>query len=342
MRLEPGDARLTAWAPQPVARDRRELRFDRFPRAAAEHLAGRIGPLANLRSSAGCWLALATDAPAVTVHLDRLRHHQPTACGIDLEVVDAAGRSVAVTASCDLREQSGQVAVRLATGLAPGSVQTCRIHLPCISTVAIAAIEVPDGATVAPAPPAPAPSLLALGDSLTQGFCVQQPTQGWVPRVCGPRGWTAWNLGVGGITIEPEVFSWALAAQSWPVVVVALGSNHAWRGVDAATAAERAAAMADLVVASQPGQAVWVLPPWKPCEDGLGPSEFMGVPLDAASGARAHRVRRALAEVLAGYPSITVVEDPMPHDHRLYPDGLHPAAIGFASYAQAIEAVLSL
>jgi hypothetical protein len=70
-------------------------------------------------------------------------------------------------------------------------------------------------------------------------------------------------------------------------------------------------------------------------EDGKGPPEFMGIPLDLATGARVKRIREALRERLAAYPTVTVVDDLFPHDHRQFPDGLHPAAPGFARYADA-------
>jgi lysophospholipase L1-like esterase len=202
-----------------------------------------------------------------------------------------------------------------------------------ISTCAVAGLRVTAGARVS-SPLLPEPRWLALGDSLTQGFSVQSPLQTWVHRLMRRWDLPAWNLGVGGIRIEPAVFAPALAARRWDLVTIALGSNHCWRESEVDSAAGRAAELAELALAGGHGRVVWILPPWKPCEEGKGPGDFQGVPLDAATGLRVGRVRAALRARLAAYaPRLELLDDLMPHDHRLLPDGLHPAALGFARYA---------
>ena len=341
MMLGPADPRLSFWCPQPVDRSRSEARLDRFPAAVTPLLSGQIGPLANLRSSSGCAVALRTDAPWVELHLDRLRHHQLVPVGVACEVAQEDGTWQAFS-SPDLREREGRVSVRFATGLERGGApRAVALWLPLISTCAVAGVSVPDGALVEPEP-APEPRWLALGDSLTQGFSTQCPTQNWVHRVMRARGLPVWNLGVGGLRIEPEVARWALESRRWELVTIGLGSNHAWRESDAVEAAPRAVALAELVLAGDHGRVLWLLPPYKPCEEGKGPSDFAGVPLDRAAGERAGRVRAALREALAPYaPRIELVDDLGVRDHRYYPDGLHPFAIGFARYAERVLAALS-
>jgi hypothetical protein len=334
------DPRLAVFSPQPAERSGPTLRLERFPKPVYQLLGGQIGPLANLRSSSGCALHLRTDSPVLELRIERLRHHQMVPCGLSLEI-ELAG-SLRTYASEDVREQEGDITVRFATGLERGGeLAQAAIWMPLISTCAISGIAVCRGARVEQAA-APTVRWLAIGDSLTQGFGVQSPTQNWVHRLSRRWHLPAWNLGVGGIQIEPEAFAWALRAQRFDLVTIALGSNHSWREQDCQRVAEPARALADLAVApASDGQAhgriVWLLPPWKPCEEGKGPPDFAGVPLDRAAGERAGRVRAALVELLAGYhPSIEVVGDLMPHDVRLLPDGLHPAAIGFARFADQL------
>ncbi len=332
------DPRLNFYAPQPVSRDLPEVRLERFPRACIELLYGRMGPLANLRSASGCALLFATDSPWVDLHLERLRHHQVVPCGVAAEI--RHDDSWLVSDSVDLREREGTVRVRLATGSERGGpLRETWLWQPLISTAAIAGITLADGAQIAAVTP-PAPRWLAIGDSLTQGFSVQSPVQTWVHRLW--RAWElpAWNLGVGGLMIEPEIFRWALEQQRWPLVTIALGSNHSWSDADAAIAGARATQMAELVVSGGHQRVLWCLPPWKPCEDGKGPPEFAGVPLDRATGARVARVRADIRAALSAFPSISILEDPLPHDQRWYPDGLHPFAPGFARYADAVARVL--
>lgn len=338
MLLAPADPRLSFDAPQPVDRERPEARLDRFPTTVQQVLMGQIGPLANLRSSTGCGVRIATDAPWIGLRLDRLRHHQPLPQGVALEVRQADGSWFAVD-SPDIREREGATTVRLATGLRPGEVRDCALWLPPISTCAVAGIELPDDAVVESSS-APEPAWLAIGDSLTQGFSTQSPLTTWVHRLMRRWDLPAWNLGVGGIAIEPEAFRWALERRRWKLVTIALGSNNAWRESTADIAADRCAELVELALAGDHGQIAWCLPPWKPMEEGKGPPEFMGVPLDRETGMRVGRVRDALRARLEQYPTVTVIEGLLPRDHRWYLDGLHPSAAGFARYADGVAARL--
>ncbi len=332
------DERLAFWCPQPVDRSQDAVRLERFPRAAHDALAGQIGPLANLRSSSGCAVVVATDSPTVALHLERLRHHQPVPQGVAFEIDDGTG--IRTVSSLDLRECDGDVVVELPTGLTPGRVAAVWCWLPTIATCAVRGVTVADEAASS-VPVLPQPRWLALGDSLTQGFTVQAPVQTWVHRLMRRHRLPAWNLGVGGMRIEPAVCAWALKSRTWDLVTIALGSNHAWRDGDVATVVERTDELMALVRQGGPGgphrRVVWCLPPWKPCEDGKGPPDFAGVPLDRATGDRVRTVRERLRERLAREPDLIMVEDLLPHDARLYPDGLHPSALGFARYADALD-----
>lgn len=335
------DPRLSYWCPELVDRSLPTVRFERFPRAAYDAVGGQIGPLANLRSSSGCALVLRTDSPRVTLMIERLRHHQPIPCGIALEIERAedGDQRWHQVHSEDLRERDGDLAVGLPTGLERGGeLRTVWIWLPLISTCVIAGIKVTEGARVETAT-LPAPRWLAIGDSLTQGFSVQSPLQNWVHRLSRRWNLPAYNLGVGGLKIEPAVFTAALAVRRYDLVTIALGSNHSWRESDVDTAAERGAELAGLALAGGHARVVWLLPPWKPCEDGKGPPDFSGVPLDRATGERAGRVRASLKERLSSFlPHLELIEDLMPHDLRLLPDGLHPQALGFARFADNLAA----
>jgi hypothetical protein len=151
-----------------------------------------------------------------------------------------------------------------------------------------------------------------------------------------------WNLGVGGIKIEPDVFRWALEARIWDLVTIGLGSNHAWRQSDADAVVEPALALARLALAGPHRRVVWILPPWKPCEAGKGPADFQGVPLGSDTGLRVHQVREALRTALSPLaPRLVLAEGHVPEDVRLLPDGLHPAAHGSAIIADRLAALLS-
>lgn len=339
--IDGNDERIAVFAPQAARRLRGELRISRFPARASEILQDQIGPLANLRSAAGCFLCVRTNSPRIDVLLRRLRHHQPVPQSLDCVVEQTDGTWLS-SASVDLRPLDGDVRVSLFTGLERDrAAREVRIFLPCISTCVIAGLAISDDADFATGQ-VPKADFLALGDSLTQGFNVAHPTQTWVQRVAFRRGLHAWNLGLGGLKIEPAVHDWAIQRGDWRVIVVALGSNHAWRESDADHCSERAAMLLELL---QPclaqTQVLWVLPPWKPLENGLGPPDYMGVPLTAAAAKRVERVRADLAQILRSEPRITVVTDALPHQARWMPDGLHPEALATAAYADAIDAAMA-
>lgn len=335
-RLPASDQRIAWFAPQPIRAVGETVRPERFPSDIGRLLLGRIGPLANLRSASGCYLSFATDSPRLIVELDRLRHHQPTPVGMDCEVAQADG-SWLVSSSPDLREYDGQIDVAFATGCERGGPRRrVRLHLPLISTAVVAGLRLTDGAQIE-ATPMPAAQWLAIGDSITQGFSVQQPTQHWLHRLGTARDRPVWNLGLGGLTIDAAVFRWALEAHHWPLVTIGLGANHAWDPRQMDQVIPMAEELAQLVSAGGHSRVLWLLPPWRPCEEGLGPPDFAGVPLDRAAGERLGRVRDELRQLLADYPAIEVIADPLSHDARLYPDGLHPSAWGFAQLAAALD-----
>ena len=341
MLLLPDDDRLGWLAPQPVDTARAEVRLERFPARAGAALAGQIGPLANLRSAPGCGVRVVTDSPWIALRLARLRHHQMTPQSLAV-TVGRAGEAWSAD-SGDLREREGELRVLLPTGLERGAAPgTVTAWLPPISTCAIAGVELAEGA-IAAAPPAEAPRLLCLGDSLVQGFSCQSPLHPWPMRLAQRLGVAHWNLGVGGIRHEAEAFAWALD-RPWELVVVGLGSNLAWRGDDLDAVADRLAPLADAVCRSPAARVAWCLPPWKPCEDGKGPPEFMGLALDAEQGRRFAAVRERVAAALARYaPRLELVGgELLPRDHRAFPDGLHPFAPGFARYAEGVAAALHL
>lgn len=338
--ISASDPVLSYYCPQPVDRSGPEVRLERFPPSAFAAVRTQIGPLANLRSSSGCAVMLRTDSPDVELRLERLRHHQLVPVGVACEVEQADGSWLALS-SLDLREQEGSVGVRFNTGLERGAgLRSLMLWLPVISTCAVSGVGVSAGSRVEAAEP-PEARWLAIGDSLTQGFCVQCPTQNWVHRLMRRWNLPVWNLGVGGLKIDPGVVDWALNIRTWDLVTIGLGSNHSWNEADSLTVADRAAVLADLVLSGAHRRIVWMLPPYKPCEDGKGPPDFMGVPLDRAAGERVGRVREGLRELLATYgPRLETVGDLAPREPRYYPDGLHPFAIGFAKYADNLHRAL--
>ena len=328
------DERINYAAPQAVKHTRGDVRLNRFPQHVTEHLHGQIGPLANTRSSSGCYLSFQTDSPWIVLKLARLRHHQMTPSGVDCEVQQRDGRWVTLY-SADIRCYSGDTEIRFASGLERGKgLNTVRIYLPLISTCAVAGIRLTKDSILEPAEIPPV-RWLAIGDSLTQGFSVQAPSQHWVHQVSHKLDLPVWNLGVGGLGIDAQVFEWALQAQHWDLVTIGLGSNQAWSREATAQTGEATQAMLDAVAQASSTRVVWLMPPWKPLCAGLGPPEYMGVPLNAAAAERLEDVCSQITERCAEN-NIASINGLLPENHRLFVDGLHPAALGMQHYTQQV------
>ncbi len=328
------DERLSYAAPQAVKHTRSDVRLNRFPQEVCEHLHGQIGPLANTRSSSGCYISFQTDSPWIVLKLARLRHHQMTPSGVDCEIQQRDGRWVTLH-SKDIRCESGDVEIRFASGLERGKgVNAVRIYLPLISTCAIAGIRLTKDSTLSAAE-IPAPRWLAIGDSLTQGFSVQAPSQHWVHQVSQQLALPVWNLGVGGLGIDAQVFEWALLAQDWDLVTIGLGSNQAWSREATEQTYAATQNLLDLVARASCARVVWLLPPWKPLCAGLGPPEYMGVPLNAAAAERLEETRRQIQDCCCAR-QVDSLDGLLPENHRLFVDGLHPAALGMQHYTQQV------
>lgn len=333
------DERLRFFAPQTTNVSGNTVRLERFPRSIAQSLQNQIGPLANTRSSSGCFIYFLCDSPWIKICLKRLRHHQFTPSGMDCEVQLADGQWH-VSSSEDIRVYDGDVEIRFATGLERGkALNKVRIHLPLISTCAIEQLRFTKDSTLA-ADSIIEPRWLAIGDSLTQGFSVQAPSQHWVHQISKRCDLPCWNLGLGGLAIDHSVFEWALQAQAWDLVTVGLGSNQVWSRAATENTRQQANALIEHLHAAEIKRLVWLLPPWKPLCDGLGPTEYMGIPLNSQAAERLERVRHDLIAVCDEH-QIPYIDDLLPRNHRVFVDGLHPAALGMQHYTQQVYEFLS-
>jgi len=330
-----GEEGVELFCPREPRREDGAWRPVRFPPETEALLAERIGPQANLASPAGCALRCVTDAPWCELHLASLRHHQPLPSALDAELIEATGRRV-VTGT-ELQGRRGEIVERfeLAAPGAPAELRELWLWLPPISTCAVAGLGLPEGATLAPPPPA-AVGWLAIGDSITQGFAARSYAETWVHRVMRACGRLCWNLGIAAVGVEPELFTPALPPGRFELATVGLGANDAWRVSAADGLEERVDAVLALLCPAV-RRCVWLLPPWKPCEAGLGPERYAGVLLDRAAGERMGHLRERLAAHLARFPDfVEVVGDLLPSDPDLQPDGVHPGAAGFARMAERL------
>lgn len=202
------------------------------------------------------------------------------------------------------------------------------IVFPHILDIVITRMET-DGGLEAATPP-PGAVWLAIGDSITQGMNALSPLAPYV-RVVGDRlGIGAWNLGIGGATMEQAPFEWAFSRRPWRAITIALGSNDAFSGVPVETCRANAFAMLEAAAKGAPGAALFLI---TPPPAGREPAE-PAAPLSA--------YREALAQAAADFPGdCTLIDGATLVDlekGHFAPDGVHLSEQGFAAYADGLIA----
>lgn len=179
---------------------------------------------------------------------------------------------------------------------------------------------------IAAATPASAQTIVALGDSLTQGYGLPE-AQGFVPQLEGwlreqGRDVRVINAGVSGDTTAGGAarVGWALADGA-DAMIVTLGGNDLLRGID--PAASRANLAAILKAAGERGVPVLLVAMEAP--GNFGPdykAQFDGMYAELAEEYGALLARAFLAPLLDG------VSSPAESARFLQSDGIHPNAEG--------------
>lgn len=184
-------------------------------------------------------------------------------------------------------------------------------------------------------------TLVALGDSLTQGYGLS-PEDGFVPQL---QAWltasgadvTVINAGVSGDTTAGgrARLDWTLTPDV-DAILVTLGGNDLLRGIDPATSRENLAA----ILATTQARALPTLLIGMEAPGNYGPeykATFDSIYPDLAAQYGATLVESFLAPLLAG------TKDPAAARAYMQPDGLHPNAEGVKLIVAALgPAVLTL
>lgn len=211
--------------------------------------------------------------------------------------------------------------------------RAARRNLAAALALALAAFAV--AAQDAPPPAVPGPvTIVALGDSLTQGYGLPEP-EGFVPqlqawlRANGAPQATVINAGVSGDTTAGGLarIGWTLEGEA-DAVIVALGGNDLLRGL----APEESRANLDGILAAIEARGLPVLLAGLPAPANYGP-EFQAA-FDAMFPELAEAHGAALyPNFLAG---LAEGRDLAAARHLMQPDGIHPNAAGVEAIVAAI------
>ncbi len=202
-----------------------------------------------------------------------------------------------------------------------------RVYLPTIMSVAVGNLE-----TNGSLEPAPArPYLLALGDSITQGFVVGSPSLTWPALVASHFGIDLINQGVAGHVFDRTSLRGLSAMRGAPpaMITVAYGTNDWARKPTARAIQQDAARYLDKLAWYFPGVPIYVVSPlWRADVDDEVPS---GVPL--------RWVGSMLRECCDEHERMFYVEgyDAIPENDLMLADGrLHPGPVDSRLVAERV------
>jgi len=318
--ISPEDKRLLWCAPLGLVARAGGCAPRRFPQDIIDQaVTAHPGPASRMECASGCSLIMRTDASVLVC---------------DIEVIDTPrefGEFIARSAGKvigswrDMAFNPGRYRIEIALR-GGGAMRDVEILLPQNLTFVFTAIAL-DGRIGEAVSPPPSAAWLAVGDSITQGMNAVSPASTYVQRVCDALSIGAWNLGIGGATMDPAPFSWAFDHRPWQTITVALGSNDCILRVPLDVFRAKTREMTDCISARAPrARVILITPPPVTKSD----PPFSNLP--------AYRRAVAAAVAQSGRPysvvdGLSLIDPARGH---LTPDGVHLSEEGFASYAKRL------
>lgn len=206
-----------------------------------------------------------------------------------------------------------------ALGFAPGKTRRAQIWLPCLSGCALRGVF-GDGTFIEPAP-APAGTLLVLGDSIAQGFTALDPAATWPALLADRLGLGLIDQGIGGQVFQPGSVADAASLVSPSLVVVEFGANYRFEPCRAEAVERDARAYFSEICRAWPGVPVLALTPLFHTE-ALYPTH---------PGSCFADVARIIREATAAHGQVCLVDGDgiLPTDPAVLADGSdHPGPLG--------------
>ena len=206
-----------------------------------------------------------------------------------------------------------------------------RVYLPLIMSVAVGRLA--SNGTTSPAPRRR--YLLALGDSITQGFVVGCPSLSYPALLSAELGLDLVNQAVCGYVFDQGTLAGMKALRNEPpaAITVAYGTNDWGRKGTGKEIRRDTAAYLERLCKLFPATPIYVLTPlWRAEEDAAA---LAGIP----SGKSLAWVRHAIERACRDLDNVTLVDGTniLPRNPLMFADGrLHPGSTGAAIVAEAL------
>lgn len=225
-------------------------------------------------------------------------------------------------------DTTGPMEAEETIALADGD-KVVEIYFPWSAAGMIREMEVADGAYIKPV--RKMRTMLAYGDSITQGYDAVYPSLSYMSRLSDMLDAACINKGIGGEKFFPALLDDA-EALSPDLITVAYGTND-WSKRDPQSYEENCRGFLRKLTQAYPKAKIFVITPiWRADYDKQTP---FGAPLSEAV--------RLIDRICGEFPGIQVIHAGTftPHLRPFYSDGyLHPNDLGFGFYAQNLHQAL--
>lgn len=211
-----------------------------------------------------------------------------------------------------------------------GRVRDVTVFLPYVVGCAVRELWC-DGQTVEAVPPAPV--LAVVGDSISQGCYVHDPSRSWTALLAQELGMDLWNLSIDGQVFQPEFAADFASLEPPAMAVVALGTNYRFERCGATLVRRDVRGLLGLMAQTWPEVPTYVWTP--PAHD-----EAVYPTHRQSCYAEVPRIIRAAASV---HPQQHVVEGTRllgPADLGLLDDADHPAEAGHQQMARRMAVLV--
>ena len=199
--------------------------------------------------------------------------------------------------------------------LSPGKHKV-EILVPHLAECFFGDLEIDDQAELTPVEPAEGGKLLFVGDSIMQGMTTSSPAKTYVDRMTRAARTDFYNLGIGGMTVDPRWAELIADEYEYSQVIFSLGVNDFVSGKSLADYRKDLTEFLSYF-AGKP----MVL---------LSMTPFSSSPQINPLGETADQFRACVRELAANRPDTRFIDGPslLPDETQFYVDGLHPNDAG--------------
>ena len=214
----------------------------------------------------------------------------------------------------------------------PGSREkTVEIFLPNMAECAVKGIVLEAGSVLKPLPEKTV-RLLFIGDSITQGMTVSNPSMTYPAQIATVLGADFHNIGVGATTLQHELAP-PVMELDWDKIFIAFGVNDFSRGRPLVEFEQECKVMLDVLCSRNNAEIILITPIPRALRTN---ANEIGLYLED--------YRESLRKVAKKFSGVKVIEGAklVPDDPKYYVDNIHPNDLGMSTYADNLLAEIGV